>query len=346
MADQLPRRLAAHVDDDVAAVLAEVRAEAVRRVRDRLVDAYVGMLDERLHAATPERAAASPRRAAAPRTAAPPSSAPATRPPQRPGSHPDAGETGCYVYAVVAGDGTGAGAGSAGVQQRWPVEVVNVDDLSAVVSTVSLAALRELMSDEDVTEDGPLARAVRTHDAVVDTAFRAGPVVPLRFGTVLPDRDAVAGLIRRHAAALRDELGHLSAGSEWGVKLYGEHEPAGDADSEDEPVDTGRDYLLAKSRRRAAVKQAAERRASAVAAIHDGLAAFADDAVLAKPTAGGQPPLLLNASYLVRTEDEARFLEVLDRLSRSLPERGFRIERTGPWPPYHFVRLDLSQDPR
>ncbi len=333
---ELPRELADHVDDDVASVLDTVREQAVRRVRDRLVDAYVAALEQRLHGAPHAgRPQSTPQPAQPVRRVTQSATSDAVEPGRQ------AGGTGCYVYAVVPGDGTGAGTGSPGVQPERPVELIAADDLSAVVSTVSLDAMRALMSDDTVTEDGPLARAVRAHDAVVDTAFRAGPVVPLRFGTVLPDRDAVARLIGHHAAALRDELEHLSAGREWGVKLFAEASGA-DVVDEEPPVDTGRDYLLAKSRRRTAAAQAAERRASAVAAIHESLAAFAADAVLPKATAGGDHSLLLNASYLVRSDDEPRFLEVLDSLSRSLPDRGFRVERTGPWPPYHFVRLDLS----
>ena len=56
------------------------------------------------------------------------------------------------------------------------------------------------MDADDLSETGRLAVLARGHDAVVRAAVDAGPVLPLRFGTVVADEDGARRLLRKHAA--------------------------------------------------------------------------------------------------------------------------------------------------
>lgn len=310
----LPTELAAHLADDAASVLEAVRAEAVRRVRARLVDDYADALLRRLAARD--------------------------RAPQPTGQ---AHGTGCYLYAVVDGDGTGAGAGSPGVSPDASVRLLQADGLTAVVSDVELAWLATLSTATDVDESSPLTLAVRAHDEVVDTAFRAGPVVPMRFGTVLTDDAAAVELVRRHAPALRQELARLSGVKEWGVKLTAVVDDTGGAAADDdEPVTSGRDYLVTRSRRRTARAEADERLREVVRHVQRSLAADAVEVVAGPVRRDATTHVLLNESYLVPTAEEQQFIGGCEALAEHAAAAGLRLERTGPWPPYHFVRLDLA----
>jgi hypothetical protein len=315
---ELPAELAAHLTDDMSSVLEGVRAEAVRRVRAKLVDAYVDALERQLaslRGPTPEPAATATTRAAG---------------------------TGCYLYAVVDGDGTGAGEGAGGVSSDGRVRLVPVDGLTAVVSDVDLEWLSGLSAATDIDESSPLTHAVCAHDAVVDAAFRAGAVVPMRFGTVLTDDTAAAALVRRHAPTLRAELSRLSGVREWGVKLVAVAHDNEDAAPDDEPVASGRDYLLTRSRDRASRAAADARLRDAVALVQHSLAGVALEVVAGPTRHDASMHLLLNESYLVPTSDEQRFLDACDELAGRAADAGLQLERTGPWPPYHFVRIDLA----
>jgi hypothetical protein len=80
----------------------------------------------------------------------------------------------------------------------------------------------------------------------------------------------------------------------------------------------------------------------ATAAYHE-LAAHAlastQDAV-PKATADQTGTAVLNASFLVAHGHLDEFRAAVTALVRDYNGRGFRLEFTGPWPPYHFARKD------
>ena len=332
MADpRIPQELLAHLERDVVAAMSGVREEAIQRLHNRLVDAYTEQLG---------RAAASGKAATDGRHAV----SDIERTPQS--RRPQASRRGCYLYAVVAGNGTGAGEGAEGVQPGSNVRLVQVDDLTALVSEIHVEEFAQLdVTDDSVQLDeaSPLARAVRAHDAVIDTAFRAGPVVPVRFGTVLPDLASITDLVRRNSQGLRDELARLGSHVEWGLKLYAENADADDDGSADEVSETGSEYLRKKQRGREHAVSERARLNEMAAHVDRSLQVLSTAEVIQPPrsTAAGAP--LFCASYLVPLPEEQRFLGTLDDLQRSMSSQGIRIERTGPWPPYDFVTVHLDE---
>jgi gas vesicle protein GvpL/GvpF len=81
-----------------------------------------------------------------------------------------------HLYAVVLAE-TALPEDITGVQGQ-PVDVVPSDDLAAVVSTVDAAV--------EATETDAVA-----HLDVITSLLDNGPVIPMRFGTIAPDTDAV-----------------------------------------------------------------------------------------------------------------------------------------------------------
>jgi len=320
------------VVEDVASLLADVRREGLDRARDQLAQAYADALVR-----------AVGRRGCEPAPAdlvglCPP--APAPR-----------GETGCYVYAVVAGDGTGAGADVRGIQPGGPVEVVAHDGIAAVVSQVDLDAMRAGGAAPDVDERGWFANAVRAHERVVLAAFHSAPTVPMRFGIVHPDREAVQRMLAEHADDLRCELIRFDGLAEWSVRVHVDQElVAASVGTDPEPaVDDltaeqgGRDYLLRRRSQqvgRDRVRAFVQGRLDEIA---QDLAAIARDSVLTTGASDGNPPAF-GAAYLVTRQDESRLVSVVEALGAQLGGSGFSFEVGGPWPPYHFTDLRLEAE--
>src|SRR5919109_2066657 len=96
------------------------------------------------------------------------------------------------VYGIVPAETPldGAPLGVAGA----PVGRVTAGDLAALVSPVEGDELRATRRD------------LLSHSAVLEHAVAAGPVLPLRFGTVLRDEDAV---VEELLEPRRDELSGL-----------------------------------------------------------------------------------------------------------------------------------------
>ncbi|MFH7596389.1 GvpL/GvpF family gas vesicle protein [Streptomyces racemochromogenes] len=254
-----------------------------------------------------------------------------------------------YVYAVLdaragAPDLTGVeGAGGPGPT------VLGDGVLAAVVEPVDAALFEEEALRRRLEDLAWLSWLARAHHRVVAAAGDARTAVPLRLATVCRGEAGVRGLLLDGRDRLQAALARLEGSEEWGVKLYAaatrpgapapDGQPGTDAPSGDERP--GRDYL----RRRLGERRRQQDHIAVAAAIarevHDRLAARSAGAVLhpaQRPQLSGTSDAhVLNAAYLVRRNERARFLDGVPAAGDL--GGGMRVELTGPWVPYSFTRL-------
>ncbi|PWK87267.1 gas vesicle protein GvpL/GvpF [Lentzea atacamensis] len=197
--------------------------------------------------------------------------------------------------------------------------------LALVVAEVELDRFTGLELDEP-TEDSPLAVLARYHDAVVRAVFQREPVLPLRFGTVLDGVDAAVRLLSARHEEASAWLDRVEGRREWGVRVRA---------PEREPINldemSGTAYLTLRRQR----LNATDAVRSGAAAVHRALEQRAAESTC-RDLSGD---LLLEAAYLVRTEDEEDFHAEVRRLTGEL---GLRVEITGPWPPYSFTKVEFA----
>lgn len=253
-------------------------------------------------------------------------------------------ELGTWLYAISRPFPPERLAGLTGVA-GGRVHTVEADDLSAVVSTVSLAdygsdALRRNLEDLDW-----LAATARAHDAVVDAVGRIGPAVPSRLATVFLDDARVRQMLTERHDDLLSALDLLTGRTEWGVKAYAEPADTAEPKPGGGSGHTGTAYLLRRKAQLAA-REKAERAATQQAEqVHNELAELAKAARRHPPQApqltGTSARMTLNGTYLV---DDARRDEFAARVVALDAEHpGIRLELTGPWPPYSFAGLERAE---
>lgn len=90
------------------------------------------------------------------------------------------GQSGCYVYGIVPADVEPAG------------DVLGVGDPPGRVQLVRHGGLAALVSEVDLTARLGTPEDLRAHAQILDATVVEVPVLPLRFGTVMATRDAVA----------------------------------------------------------------------------------------------------------------------------------------------------------
>jgi hypothetical protein len=323
-----------------AAVLGpQIEADAITRATERVREQLTARYAAALERALLEHLGRTPASRRVP-------SEPAQSEPAPPATESEDEALGWYLYAFAAGADATSLAAEPGVDPAATVEVVGDAELAAVGSPVRLSFLRAGQDSADAAPDGWLARSVLRHEEVVE---RAGDtVVPMRFGSVHPDREAVAGLLRRRRTELLDEITRLRGRAEWGVKVVAAADQP-DADpvlAEARP--TGSAYLRGKSEQRRAVSEAREVLREVVTGIHDTLADLAEAALV---TPGQQPGrrsgaengrVVLNASYLVCENRREDFAAAVQTLGVQSAVDGLDLRLSGPWPPYHFVSLLLT----
>ncbi|MBS1165396.1 MAG: gas vesicle protein [Proteobacteria bacterium] len=171
---------------------------------------------------------------------------------------------------------------------------------------------------------------VLRHQTVLEALMDDGPLLPLRFGTLVADVIACRHLLVSGGDVLRAKLDQLRDCVEFAVRVC-------DLPDDIWPVTTvcgqgpGAAYLRTLAHRKADWPPASARFP------HDSLAVHAKDRLLWSRAA---PQDNLRASFLVRRPQISAFLGDLAALRRLRPD--VVISCTGPWPPYSFADADLS----
>ena len=165
--------------------------------------------------------------------------------------------------------------------------------------------------------------ALRRHDATVRRlAGRTDAVLPIRFGTVVGDRLALARALAPRAAGLREALALVAGHEQMTLRVYGEAVTTSD-ESAAESAGAGQRYLERRLR---------ARRAPEVDPVRRALRGLVSAERIERHE---RPPLLASVYHLVRRGDSKRYLAAVAAASARLA--GVRVSPSGPWPAYAFA---------
>lgn len=182
------------------------------------------------------------------------------------------------------------------------------------------------------------------HEGVVEALMPTCAVLPVRFGTLLPDDARARAILEAHYHAFATALERVRGRVELGLRVLWDDDaghPAsasGGLEREDSLRSPGRQYLAARlqeERRTQAMRQRAQ---VLTEQIHQPLARLAVEStqkVLLTPR------MLLAAAYLVDRERVDAVRAETEVLAAAFSALQFLC--TGPWPPYHFVADCLSE---
>ena len=177
---------------------------------------------------------------------------------------------------------------------------------------------------------------LRRHQAVLEALMTGGPVLPFRFGTVVPDLNDIAAAVWSNLAAIVANLDDVAGCVELGLtggmpRRVAQADPA---------AETGRDYLLRRCRHDAARSAQARLLRAGLDRLDRELHDLSRSSCrLPEAESGG----LLRFAYLVPSDTVPEFQSVVRRAT----EDGVAplLVASGPWPPYSFVRPDLLFPP-
>jgi Gas vesicle synthesis protein GvpL/GvpF len=344
--DALREAIEAVAGERAPGLVAEARAEAESRVRASLTAAFEAALLQRAGGALRPGATPAARRRRDERTPAPR----APRPPER--SSRD--ELGYYVYGVARAEEAEITDDLEGVDPRHSAMLIEHRGLAAIASRVALSEFGEEPLHENLNDVEWLEAKARAHERVLDHVLSHGPVVPMRLCTIYRGEAHVRDVLEREHDVFTDALSRLDGKTEWGVKLIAEPEAlerAADADAAgDEPtsgeLSAGAAYMREKgraARRRDVADRIAENWSEKV---HDRVAAHAVEALLnplQNPEVSGHTgDMLLNGVYLVDDRAADEFHAAVGELASEYEPLGARVEISGPWPPYNFVKGSIE----
>jgi len=255
-----------------------------------------------------------------------------------------------YVYAVVSPT-TAIEVAPAGIDGH-AVTLLASGDVAALVSRVDAPTYGEGL-DERVADVAWIAPRATAHDAVLTWAGDVGAVVPLPILSLFRSEEAVRAMLTARHDELVALLTYVSRGREYGVRIFRLDDELGRSLGSFSPrVATleaevaaanspGQGYLLGRKLDQARKDELRAVAAEVATVAYNDLAARSigstQDA-LPKASAEQTGAAVLNASFLVAHDRINEFRAAVTELVRAHERRGFRVEFTGPWPPYHFTR--------
>ncbi len=251
----------------------------------------------------------------------------------------DGGGSMTYLFGIVA-------AGDAMPDGELPtlpgggeLRFIDGPGCRAVVSDVD-PELFEVLREPSTDGLDLLAAAAHAHDGIL-ARFAGGAVLPLGLGTALADDAAISALLTFHAALLQEELSRVRGHAEWAVTVQTFEAP--DPEQPSGSPASGRDYLQHRRAELDAREDRWARQDRLASSLHGPLAAcaVASERVESRPLEEASPPLL-HGVYLLDDEAFARFESTIAYLRSEHPAAV--IDVSGPWPPYHFVSLNLGAE--
>lgn len=267
--------------------------------------------------------------------------------PERSAPPETADVAGWYVYGLTWPAAAAAVAGAEGVAGA-PVESVDIGAVAAVVSPLHQDRGWGIAGDGEVDLQA-LAPRLAEHQHVLEEILEQGPVLPLRFGVMYPNLDAVQAAVCQGLDLLAEELRRLEGLTEWGLTVEWEREKARAVRAVDSDpgsaAQNGRAYLARRQSSLAEAEVAYAEVEEAATVVHAALSSIAEDAIIQVPRSKnrGERLVVLRASYLLSRQRVPAFRRAADEvMSRASTHLKLSGELTGPWPAYSFVDVQLE----
>ncbi|MFG3497687.1 GvpL/GvpF family gas vesicle protein [Streptomyces sp. NPDC047928] len=234
-----------------------------------------------------------------------------------------------YVYGIARGGHPGLPEKTEGVgDPPRPVRVLTHGGLAALVS--------------DAPDDlRPKRRDLLAHQDVLAEAAAGGTVLPMRFGGVSADDDAVLAVLRDREAHYLERLDTLADKVEYNVKAFHDEEavlhrvlidnPELRALSQDNRAADGGTYEERLALGERVVAAVCHREARDAGLVREALEPAAVDC---RPAPEGTGPPV-NLSFLVERGRAGRFTAAVDALGQDHGHLVIRVN--GPLPPYSFA---------
>ena len=235
-----------------------------------------------------------------------------------------------------------------GVDERYPVDVLERSGVAAVIGTIDPADF----TDENLQALAWLGPRAMRHDAIVQQVMDAGPVLPVKFGTIFGNAAALESLLATHHDRIAGVLEELAGRAEWSVKAYASDSAVRESVAALDPEiqrrlaelspAPGMRYLQRKQLDPLIDAAAQEWIADRADGIQDELAARAVATATLRchstRVTGRSDRMIMNSSYLLSSDAAAMadFQAALEAQSRACTGYGVTLELKGPWPPYNF----------
>lgn len=241
-------------------------------------------------------------------------------------------------------------------EERWDpgVFLLPYRDVACLARRVPEAEFGEGILSERLKDLEWMNTQVLTHERILEEAMKTRTVIPLKWGALFRNPEAVQEVMASRYPTIQAQLGKLKGRTEWTVKVLVDskqlnacmsatHPAIQRLKSEMEQQPSGTAYLL-KERLKLLTKEVGQERIQEVIQVLYGeLMRHAEASASADPVGEPTPPngleLAFQMVFLVRRENQPSFSEAILQAARRWKAQGFELYQVGPFPAYYFSQL-------
>ena len=259
-----------------------------------------------------------------------------------------------YVYGVVRTESAEESTffGVEGISKGTTIQLLSCGSLTAIVSRLENEAFTPDAISSSMKNSEWLKDHVRQHADILSEAKGVMTIIPFRFGCVYSNPTDVKTFIEEHENALSEALLRLKDRSEFGIRVGCDvsilkaqmQKKDADFDNSLTGISEGVASFL-KSEISKDADSSDALLANISARIHGELRKCASKAVRSDTQTiltAEKEGSILNATYLVPISGELQFKMQTLKIATEFEAFGIQIEVSGPWPPYHFIDIDLD----
>jgi hypothetical protein len=207
-----------------------------------------------------------------------------------------------------------------------------------IVADVPLAVYGQKPLEQTLKDLDRVAQLAVGHEAVVEHFARMSraAVLPMKMFTMFSRIDRAVAEMRARRKDMEAALKRVAGCEEWGVRVTARPPQLRRAPSS--RPESGTAFLTARKQARDSVRISAQKAREAAAAAFTELSRLARESRRRDEAPAGSTPPLLDAAFLIRVRDRARFRAAAKRLAAACSADGADLTLTGPWPAYNFVQ--------
>lgn len=238
-------------------------------------------------------------------------------------------KTALYLYGVSLPTRNKVEIRAEAVDGEAAIESTRFDGFDCWVSRVDRSEYADHLAENMEDLEWLAMIGVRHQRAVADLASKL-EMLPARFGTVFLSEQSLKEHVASGKKNFKAVFKKIAGSDEWGIKVFRAAQPGRAVIVE---AASGTDYLKSKAQ---SVMPRAKEEDSKLLELVQALSGLSVDMAPGGKASSGQPSLVWHGSFLVRRSAQKKFASTLRKFTAEFSE-GYRVECSGPWPPYSFV---------
>lgn len=243
-----------------------------------------------------------------------------------------------------------------GLDDQHDIQIFPLDNLTAIICHLDSNDYSENAIKEKISNDMEwLQKKAFHHHETLLTLQKLYTVVPMKFCTIYSNEMSLKNTLNEHYSSLKQTFDLLKGKEEWNLKIYCDdteleqhlirHNSKIDEQKKAiSQLPPGRQFFERKKIDQLVKQELEDEKNNICEKLHDELKHFSmGDTVKknwSKDVTGREDSMSWNSVYLLPIDHVEGFLNKIHSANEKMAKTGWRLEASGPWPPYHFANLN------